>query len=207
MAESSHPEPRFYDEEKARAYRSRSAARSEAEARLLGRLLDRIPPGPALDAPCGEGRLLRLLEARGFRPTGMDLSPGMLRLAGGGIRGRVQALPFRDGAFPLVVCHRFLHHLPREEQARVLGELARVSGEWILLSFFHPVSLHGLTRRIRSLLSGRRSGRHATPPAFLKETLGREGFRPVAFLAQRPYLREYWLALFQLDRTSPDGRG
>jgi len=195
-------EPRFYDEGKAKAYRNRSPARKAAEENLVRRILSNVPPGAALDVPCGEGRMLGLLEEMGFRPFGLDFSPGMLRLAGGGIRARAEALPFRDRSFHLVLCHRFLHHLPPSGQDILIREIARVAEGWILVSFFHPVSLHGLKRRIRLALSRKPGVRHTTLPARLEARLGAEGFRPRRYLAQAPYLREYWLALFERDRKS-----
>jgi ubiquinone/menaquinone biosynthesis C-methylase UbiE len=61
----------------------------------------------------GPGHLLVALEREGFDPVGLDLSPHMgrqaqVRLRSAGlsvppVRGRAQALPFRDGSFDTVV--------------------------------------------------------------------------------------------------------
>ncbi len=201
MTRNSIPPQRFYDEEKARAYRERSASRKTAEARLVRKALEGIERCAVLDAPCGEGRMLRLLREMGFRPYGLDFSPAMLRLAGGGIRARLQALPFKDRAFPLLFCHRFLHHLPPAGQEEALREMARVAGRRILLSFFHPLSLHGIQRRLLCAVTGRKTGRFSTSPARLKALLGKEGFRPRLFLAQAPFFREFHLALFEREET------
>ena len=197
MTGKAFPTQRFYDDERARAYRGRSTSRKAAEARLVRRILEGVSRGVVLDAPCGEGRMLRLLREMGFTPFGLDISPGMLRLAGGGILGELERLPFKDRSFPLVLCHRFLHHLPPEGQKRVLAELARVADRWIVLSFFHPVSLHGFQRRLRCLVTGRKSGRYATRPSRLEAVLGAEGFLPRSLLAQAPFFREFRLALFE----------
>ncbi len=201
MTPDLHPPQRFYGPERARAYRRRSSKRSAAEARLLARILEGLPRGPALDAPCGEGRMGALLGELGFQPVGLDYSPAMLDLAGGGIRARIQALPFRDGAFPLVLCHRFLHHLPPRAQEEALRELARVAGSWLVLSFFHPLGLHALRRRIICTVTRRKSGRFTTPPARLKAVLREEGFRPRRILAQGTFLREFRLALFEREES------
>ncbi len=196
------PAQRFYDDRRAGAYRNRSASRKAAEARLLRRALEGVERTPVLDAPCGEGRMISLLREMGFEPYGLDFSPSMLRLAGGGIRARLQALPFRDRAFPLLLCHRFLHHLPPEGQDLVLLEMARVAERRILLSFFHPWSVHGLRRRLLCAVTGKKTGRFSTSPARLKAVLGKEGFRPRLFLAQTPFFREYRLALFEREKET-----
>jgi SAM-dependent methyltransferase len=39
-----------------------------------------LPPGPIVDLGCGTGRLAIALAQNGYRPTGVDLSPEMLRV-------------------------------------------------------------------------------------------------------------------------------
>jgi ubiquinone/menaquinone biosynthesis C-methylase UbiE len=73
-----------------------------------------------LDLPCGTGNLLLDLNAAGFSPIGVDLSPAMLRIAQKKLshpersrqveqsqgapllRARAQALPFAAGAFDCI---------------------------------------------------------------------------------------------------------
>ncbi len=62
-----------------------------AECRLLERVFARFlprPPGSVLDLGCGTGNHALLLAERGYRVTGIDASPGMLRVARGKVRGR-----------------------------------------------------------------------------------------------------------------------
>jgi SAM-dependent methyltransferase len=72
---------------------------------LVDRILDRhsVRPSlrPILDAPCGTGRLRGVLERRGIRYVGIDVSPAMLEEARHGsdsglCRAAVERLPFRD---------------------------------------------------------------------------------------------------------------
>src|SRR4051812_37555756 len=72
-------------------------------------------PGAAtLEVGCGEGRVARDLVARGHRVTGLDASPTLLRAAAEAdpgslyVEGPVEALPFEDGAFDLVVAYNSL---------------------------------------------------------------------------------------------------
>jgi ubiquinone/menaquinone biosynthesis C-methylase UbiE len=91
--------------------------------------------GRILDAACGNGRYLRVLQRRadpGTTLVGFDLSKGMLRRAHGRIKGArphlmtadLVRLPYRDAAFDAVVCGWVLEHL--QNPLPGLRELARV---------------------------------------------------------------------------------
>lgn len=88
--------------------------------------------GTVLDLGCGPGHLAPLLEAHGARVVGIDLSTEMLRLARARDAGAALAaasltrLPLADGAVAGVFCFYVLHHVPEEDLAPVLLELARV---------------------------------------------------------------------------------
>jgi SAM-dependent methyltransferase len=103
-----------------------------------------------------------LLQERGLQVTGVDTAPDMVRLAreaqGAGatfLEGDVLALPFPDGGFDGVICHRLLHHYA-EPAIRVaaLRELARVSRGVVIASFFNRFSLSAARRSVRYLLKG-----------------------------------------------------
>jgi ubiquinone/menaquinone biosynthesis C-methylase UbiE len=95
---------------------SAAAARTNADAR-------------GLDVGCGTGDFLVALRARVPRAIGADLSSDMIR-AGPAGRERIavvsaaEALPFRAGAFDLVVCKGSLHHTADLREA--LSEIRRV---------------------------------------------------------------------------------
>jgi ubiquinone/menaquinone biosynthesis C-methylase UbiE len=93
----------------------------------------------SLDVCTGTGGAARALAARGARVVGVDLAPGMLRVAGrrrgapapaGSIRlarGDARSLPFRPGAFSLVTCCMALHEMSEGERGAVLREIRRVA--------------------------------------------------------------------------------
>lgn len=131
----------------------RSALR---DLRLVERILRRhgVRPGSGgiLDAPCGTGRLSRLLTTYDVPYVGVDVSTQMLVRAtmlspGLVARAQVEALPFADGAFDVVVCCRLLHHLhDHGKLAAIVKELVRVSDRLLVASFWDRNSLHGWRR-------------------------------------------------------------
>jgi SAM-dependent methyltransferase len=106
------------------------ARRRELVLALLGRHA-RLGPGTrVLECGCGPGGVLRAIAATGSRTTGVDLNPRLLGAARAGAAGAtwaqadVEALPFADGAFDVVLCVGVLSYL--REDARAIAELARV---------------------------------------------------------------------------------
>ncbi|WP_141726016.1 class I SAM-dependent methyltransferase, partial [Actinacidiphila rubida] len=102
----------------------------DADTPLICEILDGLPPGPALDAACGTGRMAALLADRGHRVTGVDGSADMLaraqeRVPEGEFRlGELTRLPLADDAVDVVVCALALSHLP--DLRPVFAEFARV---------------------------------------------------------------------------------
>jgi SAM-dependent methyltransferase len=107
------------------------------------------PAGATLDLGCGEGRISRYLRSAGYRVAGADAAPTMVRLAAGhpdaapAVLADAAALPFRDGAFDLVVAYMCLHDMDRMPQAvaeasRVLAPAGRLCA-----TIPHPVNSAG----------------------------------------------------------------
>ena len=105
-------------------------ARSEEEYNVFTdrsneRLLDAcvglagFRPGSRIaDLGCGSGIFTSMLQARGFSPLGLDLSPGLIERARRGhpgiefVEGDVEALPLEDESFDGVLLSGIVHHLP-----------------------------------------------------------------------------------------------
>lgn len=129
------------------------ALRARLEAVL--RALDG-PPGYALDAGMGPGRLCGELAERGWVMSGVDRSPEMVARA----RARLPAaadrlveadlrqLPFPDGSFDAVIASGVLEYVPNRPVA--LGEISRVlgSGGTAVLTMPNPVALYSTWRRV-----------------------------------------------------------
>lgn len=86
----------------------------------------------ALDAGTGTGQYLHVLQRRGYRSSGLDISGEMLRVArrklGASARlvlGALESTPFRTAAFDVVIACRVLSHVERLDVA--MKELARVT--------------------------------------------------------------------------------
>jgi ubiquinone/menaquinone biosynthesis C-methylase UbiE len=138
--------------------------------------------GRMLDCPCGTGRLGPVLLRRAVRLVEADLSAPMLHEARtalavparagrvGFLRATAEALPFPEGAFDVVICHRLLHHMADPAaRARLLGEAARVAGRWVVLSFHDATAL-------KRRLQGRRARRRvALTPAALEQEAAKHG--------------------------------
>jgi len=149
-------------------YHTLYAHRSSEEARVVADLIaDRVPlrGGLTLDLGCGAGRHLPYLSRQ--QPTvGLDLSPWLLGVArerqsqAALTRADMRSLPFRDGAFTLVVSlfTSFGYFRDDAENAHVLAEVARVTepGGWFVLDFLNA----GRTRRTLIPFERTRVGAH-----------------------------------------------
>lgn len=189
---------------RSQAYRSRNPRRSDRELRLLARIWPGRPGDRVLDSPAGTGRLAPTLTDRfSTRRVAADRAFAMLResrLAGGTdplVQADAAVLPFRDGGVDGVVVFRFLHHLDQEAARTVVREAARVAKSYVVISFFHPVSVHGLARRLREKLSGRARTRFSLTHRKLVAWLAAEGFVPTGSAADLAFLRDFWVAAFQ----------
>jgi SAM-dependent methyltransferase len=107
------------------------------------------PAGPALDLGCGEGRISRYLRAAGYRMVGADAAPTMVRHAAAhpaaalAVLADAAALPFRAGAFDLVVAYMCLHDMDRMPQAVAEASRVLASGGRLCASIPHPVNSAG----------------------------------------------------------------
>src|ERR1700722_9270635 len=123
---------RLYEE-----YASQHAGHASGEAtaliyrRDIRPLLPRPSLGSALDIGCGQGELVRLLQADGFDAAGIDVSPEQVALAhAAGISSVRQgdfgaALAACAGELGLVTATDVLEHLGKDEILATFDEVAR----------------------------------------------------------------------------------
>jgi SAM-dependent methyltransferase len=100
-------------------------------ARICELVREQLPARAFLDAGCGDGRYLAALRpALPERIAGVDISERILSTARAAVpdadfrQANLEALPFEDGAFDLVLCSQVIEHVLDAPAAAL--ELARV---------------------------------------------------------------------------------
>jgi Methylase involved in ubiquinone/menaquinone biosynthesis len=123
-------------------------------------VLDAIGPCAGrwiLDAGCGEGYLARGLASLGANVVGVDVCQGLIDAAKGMrsegpgsvsfTQASVDALPFEDASFDLVVCNHLFSHLHDPSRAiREFGRVLRGGGRLVILTL-HPCFYTGGSER------------------------------------------------------------
>jgi len=99
--------------------------------------LSMLPNGvrSVLDLGCGDGTLLGAMDETLFK-VGIDISHTALRLVKRGhpILASSEALPFKQGAFDLLMCTEVLEHLPSAMFEATLDEIQKTAKKYILIS-------------------------------------------------------------------------
>jgi SAM-dependent methyltransferase len=120
----------------ARFWHAAGATMADADVRLIETLL---PRGSVLDAPCGDGRIARGLQAAGYDVTGVDISPTALAEAGdlNVLQGDLRDLP-ELGPFDGAVCwgNSFGYLTPADTKRSLAGfrRVIRPGGTLVLES-------------------------------------------------------------------------
>jgi SAM-dependent methyltransferase len=180
--------------------RATKRATTGREARLIQRhLLSQPPCRTILDLPCGGGRLSPAIAAAAPDATIVeaDIGLGQVRYARDHrLPGERQVfitasgfhIPIRDGGVDAVVCVRLFHHLPAAaEQTRLLDELLRVAGRFVILTFFDFYSVKNTLRRVRAPFN-RKPPKITLRPEWLRSEAHARGAEVVAM----PHL--FWLS-------------
>lgn len=198
-----------YTEETARQYQERSPARHRAEMRLVDRAFALIPKTHrVLDVPCGGGRVTLHLARQGYHVSSADLSEAMLAIAQENLRKAglscpverqdVERLTYPARAFDTLISFRLFHHFPSADiRQHAVAELCRVTRKFIVLSYFSPVSVTSLKRRLRVAMGGRKSEKHPTSLGEVESYFAKAGFRLVKNFARMPLLHTLHLAVFE----------
>lgn len=184
-------------------YAKRNPARTARELSLLKKVWPGKPGERVLDVPCGAGRLQAFLLALGHQIVWADGALSMVRQACAdttaappSVQTSALQLGFADRSFDGVLQFRFLHHLPRHKAKTAVAEACRVAQRFVVVSVFHPCSLHHLQRRLRELLLGRAATRHATTLRQLQRWFSEHGFELHTHRADLPFLKDLWVASF-----------
>jgi len=198
-----------YDDKQSGKYQLRKPGKHRAEMRLIARAFKHIPrKHRVLDIPCGGGRVMIYLARKGYAASGADLSEPMIAIARESIsharlscaveQQDIEKLTYGNGQFDTIVCFRLFHHFPNVEiRQRVVSELCRVAGQYVVLSYFSPWSVQSVRRK----LSGKDPDRFATSLSEVEAYFRHAGFRLVEDFAQMRLLHTLHLAVFKrLDK-------
>lgn len=107
-------------------------------------LIDTFQPASVLDAGCGPGALMALLDELGVEAHGVDVSPTIHDFAEPTVKDRITVagiddMPFDDNSFELVVSREVLEHIPVRDYLKVVTEFCRVSSKYVYVTTrFHP---------------------------------------------------------------------
>lgn len=110
------------------------SAEKAPPVKLIEQFLSMLPESPkVLDAGCGSGRDSRILNEKGAKVTGLDISKGLLEEAEKRskdieyIEGNITAMKLPNASFDGVWSHASLVHLESiEDVEKTLGEYNRV---------------------------------------------------------------------------------
>lgn len=164
------------------------------------------PRDAVLDVGCGTGDLTRRASRRadsGGKIVGIDASPEMVAEArrkadrdGAGVHfqvAAVEALPFPDATFDVVLSSLMLHHLPDELKDRALVEIRRVlkpGGRLLVVDFRRPTTFR--QRLALPFLIHRHAASDVqdlaprlTAAGFVAVEGGATGYGPVGYLRAR----------------------
>lgn len=205
-----------FDTAEAAAKYSRSlggTATHRREMRCILTALAGVPAGgKVLDLPCGTGRLLPELTARGFLVTEADSSPHMVALARehavkSGLAAKdenfvvasVFQTPWPDGSFDAVVCNRLFHHFREPEVRRnAMKELRRISRGPIAASFFCNASIDGMMFHVKQAFKARKAtDRIPIARGAFEQDAKASGLRVTRWMATRPGVSKQWYAVLE----------
>lgn len=119
-------------------------SRREIEGRNPELIRDVFQASSVLDAGCGPGALMYLLDELGVKADGMDFSPDSKKLAQPEISeriiiGSITDAPIADDSYELVICREVFEHLTVLEVQQAVAELARVTSGYVYVTTrFHP---------------------------------------------------------------------
>jgi pseudaminic acid biosynthesis-associated methylase len=117
----------------------------ETAVKLTEWFLNGLPRGmKVLEVGCGSGANIGILAKVGIHNViGVDIQPEAIKRAQeigwDVVEGDAKSLPFKDGSFDMVFTSGVLIHIPPDDLEIVMGEMLRVSRQYIHgLEYWHP---------------------------------------------------------------------
>jgi ubiquinone/menaquinone biosynthesis C-methylase UbiE len=91
-----------------------------------------------------------------------------------------EAMPFADNSFDVVMCIRFLFHVPPEKRVVMLREMARMARRYIILDYRMRFSLRNLRQRVFSALRLAKPLKGKVTRKQMRRELADAGLEPIA---------------------------
>ena len=193
----------------AELYTQRKGGKHASEMKLIEKAVTSLTDVETiLDAPCGAGRAMILLERLGYKTAGVDLGDGSITVAKRemikrGMDPKIEKanmvdLPFEENRFDAILCFRFFHHLAGPEiRERIVAELCRVADKYVLISYFSPLSITSIRRVVKKRLWNETSSQIATPLKEVEGYFSRGGFELLKNYPQKNFFHTLHLAVFK----------
>jgi len=111
---------------------------------LVEKFAESLSGKTILDVGCGSGGLIRMLDKRGAKCYGVDITPAFVEIARSRnsrvAQASMHSLPLPGAIFDVVVSNYVLNYLPSEGQELALREKFRVlkSGGVMVFTYMHP---------------------------------------------------------------------
>lgn len=195
--------------------RNKDKGRHGRESRAIARALEGIAAGAkVLDLPCGAARMAPMLLDMGYRVTAADGSAAMVDQARIncrelGVADRVEAFQvanifstgFADGEFDAVIVNRLFHHFAEPEARQAaLKEVARISKDRVIASFFCTHSCDHWIHVVGNLLRGHASSRVVLPYRVFKRDVEAAGLQVKRIVPTRPGISRHWYLVLEHKR-------
>ncbi len=140
-------------------------ASTRREYKIIRALVGQRHCGTILDLPCGGGRLTPAFAEAADLIIEADIALGQVlwsikdvSISTPRILMTASAfhIPLRDNSVDATVCVRLCHHLPTAaERERLVGEILRVSRQFVLMTYFDFHSVKNTLRRLRQPFTGK----------------------------------------------------
>lgn len=201
----------------AELYTKRRPHKHQFEMKMVEEAMAMLPKAgvnSVLDAPCGVGRLSLWLGQQGYQVTAVDLGEAAVSytqqlLAGNNIEADVSSqnifkLPFGDKQFDAAVCFRLLHHFDASaDQQALIAELCRVSGGYVVISYFSPYSITTLRRKLRRRLTGKPVKQYPNTLAQVEQMFKACQFDLLGTVKRSGVLHSLQVAVFKSAASAP----
>ncbi|MFP4145100.1 MAG: methyltransferase domain-containing protein [Phycisphaeraceae bacterium] len=133
-----------------------------ALAGLIRQVVTEFEHPRILDAPCGTGRITRLLLEEGLDVTAGDVSEPMIEVARQKLGRYADYTDFRrldlddldveENSFDLVTCIRLFHHLETDERAAVLAQVAKATRRYVVVNISYSSPYYRFRRWVKRRL-------------------------------------------------------